>query len=222
VAENLSITVEAGERCPLLLVRSAGSKPLHPVFVLHGTNGSKFQLLQEGHLQKYARLGFVAIGVDSRHMGERVNPEQRAGNAAYWKACVDAWHGSAETQRFPFIWDAVWDLQRALDWLESFRVDVDTSRVGAVGISLGGMQVWFWAALDERVSAPAPAIGVQNFGFALREDCWHARVGSLQPFFDAVRSSLKFIQRVATQLTAHGMRGCAFWPPRTCLCAGHR
>ena len=87
------------------------------------------------------------------------------------------------------IWDAVWDLQRALDWLENFRADVDTSRVGAVGISLGGMQVWFWAALDERVSAPAPAIGVQNFGFALREDCWHARVGSLQPFFDAVRSS---------------------------------
>ena len=40
--------------------------------------------------------------------------------------------------------------------------------------------------MDTRVSAPAPAIGVQNFGYALQEECWHARVGSLQPFFDAV------------------------------------
>uniref|UniRef100_A0A7S0JGR4 Peptidase S9 prolyl oligopeptidase catalytic domain-containing protein n=1 Tax=Calcidiscus leptoporus TaxID=127549 RepID=A0A7S0JGR4_9EUKA len=48
------------------------------------------------------------------------------------------------------------------------------------------MQVWYWAAVDERVSAPAPAIGVQGFGYAMRQQCWHARVGSLQPFFDEV------------------------------------
>ena len=49
------------------------------------------------------------------------------------------------------------------------------------------MQVWYWAAVDERVSVPVPAIGVQHFGYALKHECWHARVGSLQPFFDAVR-----------------------------------
>ena len=46
------------------------------------------------------------------------------------------------------------------------RPDVDCSRVGATGISLGGMMAWYWAAADPRVSAIAPAIGVQSFRYA--------------------------------------------------------
>ena len=40
---------------------------------------------------------------------------------------------------------------------------------------------WYWAAADPRVSAIAPAIGVQSFRYALEHDAWHARAGSLAP-----------------------------------------
>ena len=51
--EYVSIEVERGERCPLLLCRAAAAKsavgaaamPLRPVFVLHGTGKSLADLL---------------------------------------------------------------------------------------------------------------------------------------------------------------------------------
>ena len=76
--------------------------------------------------------------------------------------------------RHPFMYDTVWDLMRLLDYL-STRDDVDTSRVGATGISLGGMHAWLWAAADERVTSSCPAIGVQNFAFAIEKDVWQVR-----------------------------------------------
>ena len=42
-----------------------------------------------------------------------------------------------------------------------FEQFVDTSRVGATGVSLGGMHSWLWAAADTRVTSTCPAIGVQ-------------------------------------------------------------
>jgi hypothetical protein len=53
VLEYVSIEVERGERCPLLLCRAAAAKsavgaaamPLRPVFVLHGTGKSLADLL---------------------------------------------------------------------------------------------------------------------------------------------------------------------------------
>lgn len=68
-----------------------------------------------------------------------------------------AWRGSGE---HPFLLDNVYDLQRLLDYLEA-RPDVDPRRIGVTGISLGGMHSWLLAAVDERVAAAAPMIGVQ-------------------------------------------------------------
>ena len=50
--------------------------------------------------------------------------------------------------------------QRLLDYLET-RADVDAARIGVTGVSLGGMHAWLLAAVDERVAAAAPMIGVQ-------------------------------------------------------------
>ena len=47
-----------------------------------------------------------------------------------------------------------------LDYLET-RSDVDASRIGMTGLSLGGMHTWLAAALDDRVAVAAPMIGVQ-------------------------------------------------------------
>jgi hypothetical protein len=46
----------------------------------------------------------------------------------------------------------VWDAMRAVDYLETLK-DADTSRLGAMGISGGGMHTFFSTALDKRIKA---------------------------------------------------------------------
>ena len=65
-----------------------------------------------------------------------------------------------EGPEHPFLLDNVWDILILLDYLES-RPDVDASRMGMTGLSLGGMHTWLTAALDDRVAVAAPMIGVQ-------------------------------------------------------------
>ena len=100
VLEFVSIEVERGERCPLLLCRAAPTSapaqgaaavtgdtaapaaadaPLRPVFVLHGTGKSLADLLRNGHLQRFARSGLLAVGVDARHHGARAQVRVRVG-----------------------------------------------------------------------------------------------------------------------------------------------
>ena len=162
--------------------------------MLHGTGG----MAHRGGGSAVAALGVLAVGVDLRHHGERVadgtdpNP--------YWRALKAAWRrpaaaegaelshhteAAAAAHLYPFLYDSVYDCSRVLDYLET-RADADCSRVGAFGNSLGGMIIPLLAAADSRLTACAPCIGVQGFAYALDHECWHARVGSLQPLFDAV------------------------------------
>ena len=46
----------------------------------------------------------------------------------------------------------VWDGMRAVDYLETLR-EADASRLGAMGISGGGMHTFFSTAIDERIKA---------------------------------------------------------------------
>jgi cephalosporin-C deacetylase-like acetyl esterase len=52
----------------------------------------------------------------------------------------------------------VWDLVRALDYLESLP-EVDNNRIGCVGLSLGGQLTMFISALDDRIKA----VGISGF-----------------------------------------------------------
>ncbi len=68
-----------------------------------------------------------------------------------------AWRGSGE---HPFLLDNLWDLRALVSYL-SGRADVDAARLGATGVSLGGMHAWLLAALEPRIACAAPLIGVQ-------------------------------------------------------------
>lgn len=57
----------------------------------------------------------------------------------------------------------VWNAMRALDWLAT-RPEVDLSRIGATGISGGGVMTQLWAALDERVGVAAPSCSTYTTG----------------------------------------------------------
>ncbi|KAK7311792.1 hypothetical protein RJT34_10150 [Clitoria ternatea] len=182
--ENLYLNVEEGEqgRLPLLILKlkESDEQRRKPVVVfLHGTN--KYKEALRPLLEAYASRGYVAISVDSRYHGERATS-----TTTYRDALISALK-TGETM--PFIYDTVWDLIKLANYLTQ-REDVDPSRIGITGISLGGMHAWFAAVADTRYAVVVPVIGVQGFRWAIDNDKWQGRVDSIKPLFEAARDDL--------------------------------
>lgn len=57
----------------------------------------------------------------------------------------------------------VWNAMRVLDWLQS-RPEIDLDRIGATGISGGGVMTQYLAALDDRVKVAAPSCSTFTIG----------------------------------------------------------
>lgn len=176
--QSFRFTSEAGERVPgLALKRRNSSGKVPVVIVLHGTGGTKEgQIALMGDL---ARRGFLAVAIDGRHHGERA--KARKGSADYVAAILRRYRTG---EAFPFLYDTVWDILRLLDYLEA-RADVDPSRVGAIGFSKGGMELYLAAAVDTRIRVAVPCIGVQSFRWAIDNNMWQSRVGTFQAAIEA-------------------------------------
>jgi len=174
---KFSFATEAGQRVPgVLLKRSDASGPRPGVIALHGTGGSKGNML--ALCRKLATNGFVAVAIDSRYHGERTKGK---GTDEYNAAIARAWESGRE---HPLYYDTVWDVQRLVDYLQT-RDDVDAKRIGLLGISKGGIETYLAAASDPRIAVAVPLIGVQSFDWALKHDAWAGRIKTIQPAFDA-------------------------------------
>ncbi|XP_042497277.1 putative hydrolase YtaP [Macadamia integrifolia] len=181
--ENLYLITEASEqgRLPVLILSMKDSKDERkPAIVfLHCTNSCKEQI--RPLLEAYASRGYIAVAIDSRYHGERAS-----NTSTYQDALVLSWKNG---DTMPFIFDTVWDLIKLADYL-SEREDIDPSRIGIIGVSLGGMHAWFAAAVDTRYAVVVPLIGVQGFRWAIDNDKWQARVDSIKPVFEEARVDL--------------------------------
>jgi dienelactone hydrolase len=179
--ERLSIASERKangqlERVPILIVRPEDTSQRRPlVIVLHGTGRSKE--LQKEWLVRLAQAGLIGLAIDARYHGERSGGAQ--GADAYVDAITAAWKTKpGEPQEHPFYFDTVWDLWRVLDYV-SERPDVDPQQIAMVGFSMGGIQTWLAAAVDERVRVAVPAISVQSFRWSLEHDRWQGRAKTI-------------------------------------------
>jgi dienelactone hydrolase len=174
------------ENVPLILVRPekvAGRLPA--VVVLHGTGGNKEGMRE--WCTNLAKKGIIGVAIDARYHGERA--EGKKGAARYNEAITDAWRAKPEEQEHPFYFDTVWDLWRLGDYLET-RADVDPKRLGMIGFSMGGIQTWLAASVDERWKVCVPAIGVQSYKWSLENDKWQARAKTIGPAHDAAAKDL--------------------------------
>lgn len=133
---------------------------------------------------------------DCRYHGERSGAPgemeesgwvDQLGKAVYNKALVGAWNGSGER---PFVYDSAWDMMRAIDYIEATPSEFDASRIGSTGISLGGIITWIASVVDPRITVSVPAIGVQNFKWALDHNSFMPRIDTIRPVFDAGAVSL--------------------------------
>lgn len=174
------------ERLPVLLVRPNKPGWKYPaVVVLHGTGGNKES--QQGLCLELAKKGIIGIAIDARYHGARAEGEK--GAARYVKAITEAWKADAAEMEHPFYYDTVWDLWRLADYLET-REDIDPKRLGMIGFSMGGIQTWLAASVDERWKVAVPAIGVQSFKWSLDNDKWQGRANTIKAAHEAAAKDL--------------------------------
>ncbi|XP_031118093.1 uncharacterized protein LOC116021760 isoform X1 [Ipomoea triloba] len=181
--ENLYLTTEEGDQgqLPVLILsmKESNKKKRPAIVFLHSTHKCKEWL--RPLLEAYASRGYIAVAIDSRYHGERASSM-----TTYRNALVSSWK-TGDTM--PFIYDTVWDLIKLADYLTE-REDIDPSRIGITGESLGGMHAWFGAAVDTRYTVVVPIIGVQGFRWAIEHDKWQARVNSIKAVFEEAQADL--------------------------------
>lgn len=176
------------ERVPVLSVAPAGKTGKRPVMiVLHGTGGNKDGVVS--WLDEFARQGIIGIAIDARYHGDRSGGKK--GAEAYVAAITRAWQTpTGKPMEHPFYYDTVWDLWRLLDVLES-QPEIDPKRIGMLGISMGGIETWLAASVDDRVAVAAPLIGVQSFRWSLEHEKWQGRANTIKAAHEAAARDLK-------------------------------
>lgn len=177
---EFSYAADATNRVPGVLIKATStsvSARRPAVIVLHGTGGTRDSELP--YLTELARAGFVAVSIDGRYHGARSKAGK--GSVEYVDAILRAFRGSKE---LPFFFDTAWDVMRLIDYLET-RDDIDPKRIGLFGISKGGIETYLTAAVDPRVAVAVPCIAVESFRWAVENDSWQSRIGTVQAAFDA-------------------------------------
>jgi dienelactone hydrolase len=173
------------ERVPVLLVRPAKEGRYPVVIVLHGTGGSKEGI--RTWLTDLAARGMMGVAIDARYHGDRSGGSK--GSQAYVAAIAAAWRSPAEKMEHPFYYDTVWDLWRLIDVLQK-RDDVDPKRIGMLGTSMGGIETWLAASVDERVAVACPLIAVQSFRWSLDNEKWQGRANTIKAAHEAAAKDL--------------------------------
>jgi dienelactone hydrolase len=170
---------EATQKVPLIICKPAGNnnKKWPVVICLHGTGGSKDDPEIKKLLRRFTKEGFIAIAIDGRYHGQRVN--SIAGTNAYTAAIIKAWENKDDThQQHPFFFDTVYDLWKLVDYLVT-RPDIDSERIGMMGISKGGIETWMAASIDTRIKVAVPVIAAQSFKWSLDNDRWQGRARTI-------------------------------------------
>lgn len=159
---KLVFQTEPGEFVPAYLLVPKNLKGRAPVVLCpHQTTqaGMKEPAGLAGNPQLQTALhlverGFVTFTYDALCFGERHD----AASGHYG----DAIPFYRRHPRWSLMGKMVWDLQRAIDYLETLDF-VDAARIGSVGHSHGGYTTLFAMAFDERIKAGASNCGFDTF-----------------------------------------------------------
>ena len=150
--EKIVFTGAHGDRVPGFLAVPEGSTPAPVVLLVHAGASSKDSWwVPDGYesavplTQGLLEAGFALLALDAQYHGERAAAIDYVPIVTLY--FENEWWASFRT----IVSETVADYRRALDYLTT-REDVDASRVGAVGQSLGGMIALDLAAADDRVT----------------------------------------------------------------------
>lgn len=150
IIENLILDLNGIEKVPAYFVKPKNFEGKLPVILYNHYHGGQydvgkkefineeFSALNPPYAEVLTSLGFAGLCFDAWNFGER--------------------SGRSESELFKeFIWKGkvlwglmIYDSLKAIDYLIS-RSDVDSSRIGTMGLSMGSTMAWWLAALDERI-----------------------------------------------------------------------
>ena len=150
VLETLRLDLNGVEPVPAYFTRPVGAEGRTPVVVFDHSHGGAYEIGKEEfvaprsylHSPPYATAlaqeGYSGVCIDHWAFGERRGRRE----SEIFKEML--WRGQV-------MWGMmVFDSIRAVDYLHT-REDVDTGRIGTLGLSMGSTMAWWLAALDERV-----------------------------------------------------------------------
>ena len=150
ILEKLDLDLNGMEKVPAYFLRPKSVNGPVPAILYNHAHGNEYQLgkdeLMLGRSQltdpPYAEvltsLGYCVLCVDAWSFGDRaLRDELTVFKEMLWKGQV--------------LWGMmVYDSLRALDYLVE-RPEVDSERVGTIGLSMGSTMAWWLAALDTRI-----------------------------------------------------------------------
>jgi dienelactone hydrolase len=147
----------------ILLPKPASTR--HPAILCHHQHGGEFPVGKDGpaglgsdssqhYALELARRGYVTLVFDALCFNERQDATGRLKGGEYerYEAMYRITEGKSLQGKY------VWDARRALDYLET-RPEVDASRLGMIGHSLGGQETLFTTAIDTRIRAAVSSCG---------------------------------------------------------------
>ena len=147
----------------LLSIPKNAEKPLPVIILLHGLGDRKTVDYIEAGNKYLVDIGYAVFRIDIANHGERFENDydfSLTGKYRYWTRDI--------------LTQTVFDLRRAVDFL-SQRPEIDSTRIGFFGISLGGIIGVDFCGVDDRIKVPVIALAGGNlnlmFGMkALSED----------------------------------------------------
>lgn len=147
-----------GQRIPALLFtpKTATAKHRAPCLVLlHGLGTSKE--IMAGLARYAATLGYASLAIDEYGQGERASKTASKTLTA----------GELQQQLLTGVPQTVVDVRRGLDYLGT-RPNIDTKRLGLIGISLGAIMGTVVSGVDTRLKATVLVSGGGNWALILK------------------------------------------------------
>ena len=168
--QRITLDLNGFEAVPaLLLIPDKRQSPAPGLLYIHWHGGmydlGKEQLLRGVDAQPaYAPVcveeGLVTLAIDSWCFGERKHDaDGKRGEEDTFKRML--WNGQV------LFGMMMYDEARALDYLAS-RPEVDSKRLGVLGMSMGATKAWWLAALDPRVRLCADVCCLTDFEELIR------------------------------------------------------
>jgi len=164
IVEKFQFDNSAGANVPGYIILPKNRSAKSPAILYCHWHGGEYDLGKEELFQSkhtpeepgsaFAKRGYVVIGVDAYCFGERNGqdpggPSEKGRDGELSASKFNLWVGRT-------LWGMILrDDLMALDYLMS-RPEVDTERIGVMGMSMGATRAWWLMALDERVKTAVP------------------------------------------------------------------
>jgi len=159
IREKIVFTSYNSERVPgYLAIPKTGNQPYPIVLMLHGLGHEKEswwdgETYCNGLLltKDLLKAGYAVMMLDAYYFGERMNRND------YEHPRVFAFEKQWVYRLNNSMVQTIKDYRRAMDYLVT-RPEIDTSRIGVVGYSMGGIQTFVLTAADSRIKISVTSV----------------------------------------------------------------